>query len=239
MAIKRTGFEKQIANLLSLSRVIGLFLVTCFLFLKFKYSQTCAFVSFIFFSITDALDGAVARSLGTVSVFGILFDAITDKVLTTGVLVTLLVIGEFPKWYLFPILLILSREFLVTGLRLVAAARNQVLSAEKHGKIKTALQMVSICIMLARRAAMEVVPLTKEHDLFRYLYWVGIGSFFGAALLTFLSGIIYFTKYSELFLDDDQTAALKTKRKEREEKKRMKMKKRAKKWEGKAKKPVA
>ena len=73
-------------------------------------------------------------------------DALADKVLTMGIFVSLLALGALEKWTLFLILLILSREFLITGLRLVAAAKGKTLAAEKMGKVKTVVQL--LCISL-------------------------------------------------------------------------------------------
>ena len=68
-------------------------------------------------------------------------DALSDKVLTIGMFVSLLALGELEDWALFPVLLILSREFLITGLRLVAAGKGKTLAAEKIGKLKTSFNL--------------------------------------------------------------------------------------------------
>ena len=99
-----------------------------------------------FAALTDWLDGWLARRFGQVSEFGKFMDALADKVLTMGIFVSLLALGALEKWTLFLILLILSREFLITGLRLVAAAKGKTLAAEKMGKVKTVVQL--LCISL-------------------------------------------------------------------------------------------
>ena len=77
-------------------------------------------------------------------------DALVDKILTMGTFVSLLALGIVGIWALFPILLILSREFLITGLRLVAAAQGMTLAAEKVGKVKTVMQIASISLYLLK-----------------------------------------------------------------------------------------
>jgi CDP-diacylglycerol--glycerol-3-phosphate 3-phosphatidyltransferase len=109
-------------------------------------ASTMAFILFVIGAITDWADGYVARKQGLVSNFGKLMDALTDKVFMVGLFITMVVLGELPGlWSLFLLLLILSREFLITGLRLVAASSGIILAAEKSGKHKTVSQIVSCC----------------------------------------------------------------------------------------------
>ena len=107
--------------------------------LSFEWSHTLALGLFLFAALTDWLDGWLARKFGQVSEFGKFMDALADKVLTLGMFTSLLALGALPIWTLFPILLILSRELLITGLRLVAAGKGKTLAAEKIGKIKTVI----------------------------------------------------------------------------------------------------
>ena len=97
--------------------------------------RTAALIVFLFAALTDWLDGWLARKFGQVSEFGKFMDALSDKVLTLGMFISLLALDEIGRWALFPILLILAREFLITGLRLVAAGRGKTLAAEKVGKL--------------------------------------------------------------------------------------------------------
>ena len=80
------------------------------------------------------LDGWLARKMGQITDFGKFMDALSDKIFTSGLFVALLALLDL-EWALFPVLLILAREFLVTGLRLAAAAQGVVLAAEKAGKV--------------------------------------------------------------------------------------------------------
>ena len=111
---------------------------------------TAALLLFLFGALTDWLDGWLARRLGQVSDFGKFMDALVDKIFTMGTFVSMLALGIIGLWALFPILLILSREFLITGLRLIAAAQGKTLAAEKAGKVKTVMQITSICLFIAK-----------------------------------------------------------------------------------------
>ena len=114
--------------------------------------RTSALLLFLFAALTDWLDGWLARKFGQVSEFGKFMDALSDKVLTLGMFVSLLALGELEDWALFPVLLILSREFLITGLRLVAAGKGKTLAAEKIGKLKTIVQLTCISLYLGKIA---------------------------------------------------------------------------------------
>ena len=122
----------NLPNLLTLSRIPLMLVVIGLLYdPSIKWMKTTALLVFLFAALTDWLDGWLARKFGQVSEFGKFMDALSDKVLTLGMFVSLLALGELEKWALFPVLLILSREFLITGLRLVAAGKGKTLAAEK------------------------------------------------------------------------------------------------------------
>jgi CDP-diacylglycerol--glycerol-3-phosphate 3-phosphatidyltransferase len=190
-------------NLITLSRVPALFVVVVLLFVALPWAATAAFVVFVLGGITDWLDGYLARRFKLVSNFGKLMDALTDKVLVVGLMIAMLVpmpgspTALLPDWALFLVLLIFGREFLVTGLRLVAASQGRVLAAEKTGKIKTVLQLVSVAVLLLAHAL--TVDFRYEgvaHDV----QLAGLGLFIVAALLTVLSGVGYLVKYWDIFM---------------------------------------
>ena len=130
---------------------------------------------FLFGALTDWLDGWLARRLGQVSDFGKFMDALVDKIFTMGTFVSLLALGVVGVWALFPILLILSREFLITGLRLVAAAQGKTLAAEKAGKVKTVMQITSICLFLAHGAIIHDFPMLdiRNYGFLDWTNWSG------------------------------------------------------------------
>ena len=112
---------KHLPNIMSLSRIIFLFVTTSMFFIEFKYHYTVAFWSMFIASISDVLDGKIARHYKVVSKFGIFFDAIADKIMTIGVFITFIAKNIYPAYYVFPIQIILCREFLISGLRMLAA----------------------------------------------------------------------------------------------------------------------
>ena len=193
---------RSLPNLLTLSRIPLLFLVVALDHLPFRGSSSAALAVFVVAALTDWADGALARRLGVISNFGKLMDALTDKVLTTGMFVALLVLGHLPQWALLGVLLILAREFLVTGLRLVAASRGLVLAAESAGKVKTVTQLVAIILLL-------VAPVVGD-DLGPWLPegWGALGAFgieflgtiaFAlATVLTVTSGIAYLIRHADM-----------------------------------------
>jgi CDP-diacylglycerol---glycerol-3-phosphate 3-phosphatidyltransferase len=96
-------------------------------------------------AITDVLDGYLARKLGVVSVLGKFLDPLADKLIVMAALIWLVHMGRMPAW---AVVLLLGREFSVTGLRSVAASEGVVISAGNEGKIKTALQMIGIVALI-------------------------------------------------------------------------------------------
>ncbi len=105
-----------------------------------------AFFIFILASITDYIDGQVARKCNQVSDFGKFLDPLADKLVTIAVMTMFCEWGVFPAWAL---MIVLTREFAVTGLRLVAVGKGIVIAAAWSGKIKTATTMVGLCAMMA------------------------------------------------------------------------------------------
>lgn len=199
----------NLPNLLTLSRIPIIFGVVALLYFPMTGASTMAFVLFVIGAITDWADGYVARKQGLVSNFGKLMDALTDKVFMVGLFITMVVLGELPGlWSLFLLLLILSREFLITGLRLVAASSGIILAAEKSGKHKTVSQIVSAILLLLAIAIRKDFP-TLFPEIFGYsfdaiLHWAGVLFFVLAALLTVTSGTVYMIKYWSVFIGEDE-----------------------------------
>lgn len=106
-------------------------------------------------AVTDSLDGWLARSRGEVTVAGAFLDPLADKLLVAGALVALIQLGDMPAW---AAMVILAREFAVTGLRLVAASEDLVIPASRLGKAKTLTQNVAILAIMAPHPAKEIDP---------------------------------------------------------------------------------
>ncbi len=198
-------------NLLTLSRIPLMLMVIALIYPEpsiWPGMRSLALLLFLFAALTDWLDGWLARRFGQVSEFGKFMDALADKVLTMGMFVSLLALGALEKWTLFLILLILSREFLITGLRLVAAAKGKTLAAEKMGKVKTVVQLLCISLFLAQLALQTdgTKIFAAEDDFYsnaiEFLKISGQISLIIATFLTVISGIFYLTKYWKYFLED-------------------------------------
>ncbi len=194
----------NLPNLLTLSRIPILFGVVGFLYLPFAWASSLALVLFIIGALTDWADGYYARKQGLVSNFGKLMDALTDKVFMVGLFISLLVIGILPEWMLPLLLLILSREFLITGLRLVAASEGVVLAAEKSGKHKTVSQMVAAILLLFAVAIRADFSERLPSIVGDVIHWSGLGFFVLATLLTVSSGLQYMVKYWSIFTGKDE-----------------------------------
>ena len=131
-------------NWITLARL--LLIVPMVYFLEVAGGDRWALAFFLAASLTDWVDGYLARKLKQTSVLGALLDPLADKILVTGALVGLVHQALVPAW---TVTLVLGREFLVTGLRTAAINAGIVLSASMTGKIKTTLQMIAIALLLA------------------------------------------------------------------------------------------
>jgi CDP-diacylglycerol--glycerol-3-phosphate 3-phosphatidyltransferase len=194
----------NLPNLLTLSRIPILFGVVGLLYLPVQGASTGAFVLFVIGALTDWADGFYARKQGLVSNFGKLMDALTDKVFMVGLFIALLVKGILPAWTLPLLLLILSREFLITGLRLVAASSGIVLAAEKSGKHKTVSQMVAAILLLIAVAVRADFPELLPQVFGDSLHLGGLVFFCIATLLTVSSGTQYMIKYWSVFTGENE-----------------------------------
>ena len=160
------------------------------------------FLLFVLAGLTDFLDGYLARTRGQVSNFGILMDAVTDKVLLLGIMIALVDLDRVP---LLLVLLILGREFLITGMRLVAATKGVVVSADKGGKQKTITQIVAIGAFLLADVVHYDLNRWTGMDLTTWWTWLnylGLGLFVLATLFTLTSGARYFRRYGSLVFTD-------------------------------------
>ena len=177
------------------------------------WSRMIALVVFLLAALTDWLDGWLARRMGQVSDFGKFMDALADKVLTLGMFVSLLTFKDamgmqvMKGWALFPVLLILSRELLITGLRLVAAGKGITLAAERVGKIKTVAQLVCISLYLGKMTLHDDLK-GKISEHFHDPFYETISSSADAALilatlLTVVSGVVYLSKHWSLFTEKE------------------------------------
>jgi CDP-diacylglycerol--glycerol-3-phosphate 3-phosphatidyltransferase len=153
------------------------------------YAATTAFFIFSVASLTDWLDGHIARSRNLVTDLGKLLDPLADKILVVAALVALVWSHVAPMWM---VVIIIAREFLITGLRAIAAAKQKILAAERVGKHKTISQIVAILVSLACLSLHEFG--LQNTLLARFLAGSQIWFYWFALFITVLSGAIYFWK---------------------------------------------
>jgi|GEM_PF-77567 len=169
----------------------GLMLIS--LSFDWAYAATTALIIFAVASLTDWLDGAIARARNLVTDLGKLLDPLADKVLVIGALVALVERGVAPMWM---VVLIVAREFLISGLRQLAAAKQKILAAERIGKHKTISQIVAILVSLSYLSLREFG--LQDSGLAHFLAASQIWFYWIALIITVLSGAIYFWKNANI-----------------------------------------
>ena len=155
--------------------------------LSWSWGYTSGLVLFVAASITDYFDGAIARKRNLVTDFGKLMDPVADKVLMAAAFICLIPEHAIPAW---AAIVIISREFLITGLRLLAASKGQVLPADKLGKHKTAWQMVTVIYFLLLLALAEFERAGVIHGL---LWWAHAWRYGGMALIALALGLTLYS----------------------------------------------
>ncbi len=133
--------KMNVPNILTIIRVI---LVPVFIICFFQ-NEYVALAVFIIASFTDFLDGNLARKNGQVTNFGKFMDPLADKLLVTSALICFVQVGQIPAW---AAIIVVGRDLAVDGLRMLAASRSIVMAAGWSGKIKTAVTMLAICVMI-------------------------------------------------------------------------------------------
>ncbi len=143
-----------------------------------------AFILFILASLTDMLDGKIARARNLITNFGKIMDPLADKILVYSALCLFVENGTIPGWSL---IIILAREFVVAGMRTVAASEGIVIAAGMSGKIKTVLQMIAVIILIIAAG-----PLPQ-------LFQIGMIIFWASLIMTVYSGVEYVSKNKSVF----------------------------------------
>ena len=139
---------------------------------------------FIAASLTDLLDGKIARKYNLVTDFGKLMDPLADKLLVSAALICLCEMGRLAAWI---VIIIISREFIISGLRQIAADNGIVIAASYWGKYKTTFQMIMICLLIVN---IDVLSLISA-----IVTWI-------AVILTIVSLIDYMVKNRQVFMED-------------------------------------
>lgn len=176
----------NLPNKLTISRVIAVpFFIGCYMM---GYYMP-AFIIFILASLTDLLDGKIARKYNLVTNFGKIMDPLADKILVYSAFCLMVEDGIVPGWML---IVILAREFLIAGMRTVAASEGIVIAAGMSGKIKTVLQMIAVPLLLlslavATTSVAEIVSIAAQIFL-----WASL-------VMTVYSGAEYTLKNKNVF----------------------------------------
>lgn len=158
-------------------------------------SRLIAGLLFIAASVTDCLDGKIARSRGLVTDFGKLLDPLADKFMVIGTMMAILYRYENVRtWLFWTVLAIIFRELAVTSLRLVTAGRGVVVPASMLGKIKTVSQIVTVVSLLCEPLLCRLLPAGETADLLASLQPLSLASGIVTAVMTVWSGVDYFIK---------------------------------------------
>lgn len=174
----------NLPNQLTMLRIL---MIPIFIVLLLNGMPYAAGILFIVASLTDALDGHIARSSGQITNFGKIMDPLADKLLVASALICLVELGQVPGWM---VIVILGREFLITGLRTVAADKGVIIAAGTSGKVKTVLQMIAISVILLQNWPFSIFTDVPFGII---LLWL-------AVIVTIYSGIEYVVKSKDVFL---------------------------------------
>src|SRR5262245_14526230 len=189
-----------VANKLTLLRLALVPAFMVFMFFDHFWTRVASLILFIIASLTDWYDGKIARQTGTVTVIGTFLDPLVDKMLIAAALVGFVALPEL-HIFAWMVVLIISREFLITGLRSLAASRGVVMAADAAGKYKMASQITAIIIILLiliLNSAFEQWPsiaprpesawaIHLREVLERAPFWL----VFWVTFLTIVSGVLY------------------------------------------------
>lgn len=194
----------NLPNKLTLLRIILVPFFIIAMLVNFPFHYLVAGCIFGVASVTDTLDGKIARSRNLVTDFGKFADPLADKILVLTALVCFLQVGLLGSFGAIPVIIVLFREFAVSGIRLVAASSGKVVAANIWGKIKTVSQMVGISVIFAMQVVLEVLNAMKVSIGFitEVFYYIGNGLIWLSTVFTLISGIIYL-KDNISFLKDN------------------------------------
>lgn len=193
----------NLPNKLTLLRIILAPMFIASLLINFPMHYLVSGVLFGIASITDTLDGRIARKRNLVTDFGKFADPLADKILVISALVCFLQLGLLGNYGAIPVIIVLFREFAVSGIRLVAASSGKVVAANIWGKIKTVSQMISISAIFAMQVVLEFINIFKITivGLDNIFFIIGNILVWIFTLFTIISGIIYIMDNSKFLKD--------------------------------------
>lgn len=181
----------NLPNKLTIFRVILIFPFVCLLLFgnagylgdNTAVTDFIALAIFIIASLTDYLDGMIARKYNLVTNFGKFMDPLADKLLVSAAMIALVEMGRIPSYV---VIIIISREFIISGFRLIASDNGVVIAASYWGKFKTVFQMLMVCLMIANISSIQLLT--------SIVMWI-------ALLLTIVSLIDYLWKNKNVMKD--------------------------------------
>nr|WP_315019704.1 CDP-diacylglycerol--glycerol-3-phosphate 3-phosphatidyltransferase [uncultured Aminipila sp.] len=176
----------NLPNKLTVGRVIA---VPFFVVLYLMGYNLIAFLIFIVASLTDMLDGKIARKYNLVTNFGKIMDPLADKILVYSAFCLMVGNGLVPAWML---IVILAREFAIGGMRTVAASEGIVIAAGMSGKIKTVLQMIAVPLLL-------LVNVEAFASILPFITMLANGFLWASLIMTIYSGVEYILKNKSVF----------------------------------------
>ncbi len=175
----------NLPNKLTILRVIMIPFFIVFLLVPITpYDKWIALTIFIIASLTDLLDGKIARKYNLVTNFGKFMDPLADKLLVCSALICLIELNKIPAWM---VIIIIAREFIISGFRLVASDNGVVIAASYWGKFKTTFQMVAVCLLIADIEAINLLT--------QIILWI-------AVILTVVSLIDYLVKNKDVMKEN-------------------------------------
>jgi CDP-diacylglycerol--glycerol-3-phosphate 3-phosphatidyltransferase len=140
---------------------------------SWQYARTAALILFLIAGVTDFVDGEIARRYGVVTNFGKLMDPLVDKIMMAAAFISLVPLKAVPAW---AATTVVARDFLITGLRLMASAQGRVLPAEPLGKQKTSWQIITVIFFLGLFSAVEL-RFASEESVWWFRAWNQAGPF--------------------------------------------------------------
>ncbi len=190
----------NLPNKLTVARILLVPFFVAVLLIDFPLNNLAALALFGAASITDLLDGKIARKQGLITDFGKFADPLADKILVISALLCFVQLGLCDC---VAVIIVLFREFTVTSIRLIAASKGKVIAANIWGKVKTVTQMVAIICVLVMQIILDIGALGVALPccLRCIFYWTGEGLIWVSTLFTVISGIIY-VKQNKHFISE-------------------------------------
>ncbi len=205
---------RNLPNILSSGRLVATVLIFVFVLINQPWAFLISFVLFVLASVTDFFDGYIARRYKVVSSLGVFLDLTADKVLVSAILIAMVQVGFVPAWIVF---IIVTREFLVSGLRSIAAAKGRVIPAGIWGKQKTFITLIAMSSLLLAKglgaSQLSLFPLMlnfSSHTLAfgDWLLLIADVLLILAVIWTAFSGVEYLVGALPIFRSDSESTPL-------------------------------